>query len=146
VVPQIGATHREGRCYLASMVPAKTFASLLLACASVLAVAPVSSADVIHTYPATLTIKVDREAGKISGTISSDAPSEFCDSSSVRIRRAMPGKDKVVARVSPAYGEWRLRSFPAISGKRVYAEVLAYELPQRPVLCLGARSRTVTAP
>jgi hypothetical protein len=101
---------------------------------------------VIHTYRVTLAISVDRDAGKISGTIESDAPSEFCDSSTVRIRQAMPGKDKVVARVFPTYSGWRLNSFPALKGKRVYAEVLAYELPQRPVICLGARSRTVTAP
>jgi len=128
------------------MVPTKALAALLLVCAGLLAAAPTGSADVIHTYPVTLTISVDREAGKLSGAISSDAPSEFCDSSTVRIRQSMPGKDKVVARVFPTYGEWRLRSFPAIRGKRVYAEVLAYELPQRPVMCLGARSRTVTAP
>jgi hypothetical protein len=119
---------------------------LVVASAAVLGTVPSATADVIHTYPVTLTIGVDRTAGKLSGTIESDAPSEFCDSSAVRIRRAMPGKDKVVARVFPTYGEWRLRSFPAIRGKRVYAEVLSYELPQRPVICLGARSRAVTAP
>jgi hypothetical protein len=101
---------------------------------------------VIHTYPVSLTISVDRGADRIGGAISSEAPSEFCDSSTVRIRRAMPGRDRVVARVAPSAGEWRLKSFPAIRGKRVYAEVLSYELPQRPVICLGARSRTVTAP
>ncbi|HEX8690700.1 MAG TPA: hypothetical protein VF729_10710 [Solirubrobacterales bacterium] len=128
------------------MVLAKPVAVLLLVCASLLVAAPLGSADVIHTYEVTLTISVDRGADKLSGTVSSDAPSEFCDSSTVRIRRAMPGRDKVVGRVFPTYGEWRLKSFPAISGKRVYAEVLSYELPQRPVICLGARSRTVTAP
>ncbi|HEU4945126.1 MAG TPA: hypothetical protein VFT10_08190 [Solirubrobacterales bacterium] len=124
----------------------KQLVTLIGACAILLAAAPAASADVIHTYPVTLTISVDRTVGKLSGTISSEAPSEFCDSSTVRIRRAMPGKDKVVARVFPTAGEWRTKSFPAIRGKRVYAEVLAYELPQRPVMCLGARSRTVTAP
>jgi hypothetical protein len=128
------------------MVMPRQFAVLMAACSVLVVAAPVALADVIHTYPVTLTISVDRAAGKLNGTIHSDAPSEFCDSSTVRIRRAMPGKDKVVARVSPTYGEWRLRSFPAIRGKRVYAEVLSYELPQRPVICLGARSRTVTAP
>jgi hypothetical protein len=128
------------------MVPAKPVAAAILVCSLLIVATPVASADVIHTYPVTLTIKVDRAAGKLSGTIVSEAPSEFCDSSTVRIRRAMPGKDKVVGRVFPTYGEWRLKSFPAISGKRVYAEVLSYELPQRPVICLGARSRTVTAP
>lgn len=128
------------------MVPSRRLATLVLACSALFAAAPAASGDVIHTYPVTLTISVDRPAGKINGTISSDAPSEFCDGSTVRIRRAMPGKDRVVARVSPLYGEWRLKSFPAIHGKRVYAEVLAYELPERPVICLGARSRAVTAP
>jgi hypothetical protein len=75
-----------------------------------------------------------------------DAPSEFCDSSTVRIRRVMPGRDRVMARVSPYAGEWHLRSWPALKGKRVYADVLEYHLPQRPVVCLGARSRTVRAP
>lgn len=120
--------------------------TLAAACAVLVAAAPAASADVIHTYAVTLTISVDRDAGRLSGTIVSDAPSEFCDSSTVRIRQAMPGKDKVVARVFPGAGKWGLNSFPAIRGKRVYAEVLAYELPYRPVMCLGARSRTVTAP
>lgn len=128
------------------MQPSKQISALAVALLVALTVVPIGSADVIHTYPVTLTIKVDRDADRLSGTISSEAPSEFCDSSSVRIRRAMPGKDRVVARVFPTAGEWRLRSFPAIAGKRVYAEVLTYELPQRPVMCLGARSRTVTAP
>jgi hypothetical protein len=128
------------------MVRLKQLATLIAACAILLAAVPATSADVIHTYAVTLTISVDRAAGKLSGTVSSDAPSEFCDSSAVRIRRAMPGRDKVVTRVFPVAGEWRLNSFPAIRGKRVYAEVLAYELPYRPVMCLGARSRTVTAP
>ena len=128
------------------MEPLKQVATLIVACVLALAAVPAASGDVIHTYAVTLTISVDRNADRLSGTISSDAPSEFCDSSTVRIRRAMPGKDRVVARVFPTYGEWRLRSFPAIRGKRVYAEVLTYDLPQRPVMCLGARSRTVTAP
>jgi hypothetical protein len=112
----------------------------------VLAGVPVASGESTHTYAVTLTIGVDRAAGKLSGTIESDAPSEFCDSSTVRVRQAMPGKDKVVARVFPTYSAWRLKSFPALRGKRVYAEVLTYHLPERPVVCLGARSRTVTAP
>lgn len=128
------------------MVRLKQLVTLIGACAILLVAPPAASTDVIHTYAVTLTIGVDRDANKLIGTVSSDAPSEFCDSSAVRIRRAMPGKDKVVARVPPTAGEWRMRSFPAIRGKRVYAEVLAYELPQRPVMCLGARSRTVTAP
>jgi hypothetical protein len=58
----------------------------------------------------------------------------------------MPGKDKVVARIFPYGAEWHMKSPPALRGKRVYAEVLAYHLPSRPVECLGARSRAVTAP
>jgi hypothetical protein len=121
-------------------------AALIASIAVTLALAAPASSQTTHTYAVTLTISVDRVAGKLSGSITSDAPSEFCDSSTVRIRRAMPGRDKVVARVFPVYSEWRLKTLPALSGKRVYAEVLTYHLPQRPVVCLGARSRTVTAP
>jgi|GEM_PF-4672973 len=128
------------------MLRLNRFVALGAACAALLAAAPAATADVIHTYAVSLTISVDRDVGRLSGTISSDAPSEFCDSSTVRIRQTMPGKDKVVARVFPGAGKWGLDSFPAIRGKRVYAEVLAYELPYRPVMCLGARSRAVTAP
>jgi hypothetical protein len=122
-------------------------AALVASIVSILAIAPTaSSGEDTHVYAVTLTIAVDRAAGKISGTIVTDAPSEFCDSSTVRVRRAMPGHDKVVARIYPYGAEWRMKSFPALRGKRVYAEALPYHLPSRPVECLGARSRTVTAP
>jgi hypothetical protein len=117
-----------------------------LSIAAVLALAPVALAETTHTYAVTLTISVDRSAARISGTIVTDAPSEFCDTSTVRIRQAMPGHDKVVARLFPVASEWRMKSTPGLYGARVYAEVLTYHLPQRPVECLGARSRTVTAP
>ncbi len=120
--------------------------ALAVSILAILAVAGPASAETTHVYAVSLTIGVDRDAGKIEGTIVTDAPSEFCDSSTVRVRRAMPGRDKVVARIYPYGGEWRMKSFPALSGKRVYAEVLPYHLPARPVECLGARSRTVTAP
>jgi hypothetical protein len=119
---------------------------LVLSVAVVPAVAPAASGETTHTFAVSLTISVDRASHKINGTIVTEAPSEFCDSSAVRIRRVMPGKDKVVARVSPYVGEWHLKSPPALRGKRVYAEVLSYHLPSRPVKCLGARSRSVTAP
>jgi hypothetical protein len=119
---------------------------LMAACFVLLASAPASSADVIHTYAVTLTISVDRAAHRISGEVASEAPGEFCEQSTVRVRRAMPGKDEIVARLTPYAGQWGMKSRPALRGKRVYAEVLTYELPQRPVMCLGTRSRTVTAP
>lgn len=122
---------------------------LVALCASImvaLAVTAPAFGETTHTYAVTLTISVDRSAGKVGGTIVSDAPSEFCDSSTVRLMRAMSGKDKVVARIDPVYGEWRIKPPPAIRGKRIYAEVLSYHLPERPVVCLGARSRAVTAP
>lgn len=119
---------------------------LVVLTAALPAVTPQASGETTHTYAVTLTISVDRGADKISGTIVTDAPSEFCDSSTVRVRRAMPGHDKVVARIFPQAAEWRMKSPAALRGKRVYAEVLAYHLPQRPVVCLAARSRTVTAP
>jgi len=113
---------------------------------ALLAIVPMASSQTTHTYPVTLTIAVDRAADEITGTIVSDAPGQFCELSTVRIRRAMRGQDDVVARLTPYANEWKLRSRPPLSGKRVYAEVSPYHLPSRPVECLGARSRTVTAP
>jgi hypothetical protein len=114
---------------------------------SLLALAATASAETTHTFSVTVTISVDRAAHRLTGRVESDAPSEFCDGATVRVMRALPGKDKVAARVSPnELSEWSLKSFPAIAGKRVYGEVLQYHLPSRPVICLGARSRTVTAP
>jgi hypothetical protein len=108
--------------------------------------AATASSETTHIYPVSLTIAVDRAAGKINGTIVTDAPSEFCDSSTVRVRIAMAGHDTVVARIFPYGGEWHMKSGPHLSGQRVYAEVLAYHLPARPVECLGARTRAVRAP
>jgi hypothetical protein len=126
--------------------PRRQLASLVASIAAIVAFAAPAAGETTHVYSVTLTISVDRAAGKLNGTVLSDAPSEFCDSSAVRIRRAMPGHDKVVARLTPYGGEWHMRSPTALGGKRVYAEVLPYHLPERPVECLGARSRTVTAP
>lgn len=112
---------------------------------SVLLVASAGAEDT-HVYEVSLTISVDRAEGKINGTIVTDAPSEFCESSTVRVLAVTPGKDKVVARPYPYGGEWHMKSTPNLRGKRVYAEVLPYHLPSRPVECLGARSRAVTAP
>lgn len=114
--------------------------------AAILTVIPAASGETTHTYPVTLTISVDRAAHKISGTIVTEAPSEFCEISNIRVRREMPGHDRVVAAIPPYGGEWRMKSPPALRGERIYAEVLTYHLPSRPVVCLGARSRTVTAP
>jgi hypothetical protein len=61
-------------------------------------------------------------------------------------RVALPGKDEVVKAVAPYAGVFHASSPKRIRGKRVYAEVLSYHLPSRPVVCLAARSRTVTAP
>jgi hypothetical protein len=113
---------------------------------SILIISPNASSETTHVYPVSLTISVDRPAGKINGTIVTDAPSEFCDSSMVRVRIAVPGNDSIVARIFPYDAEWHMKSGPYLSGKRVYAEVLAYHLPARPVECLGARSRAVMAP
>lgn len=99
-----------------------------------------------HVYSVSLTIAVDRPAHKLGGSIVTDAPSEFCESSTVRVRKAMPGKDEIADRIFPVAGEWHFRSPKALRGKRVYAEVLPYHLPSRPVECLGTRTRAVTAP
>jgi hypothetical protein len=123
-----------------------TLLGVLVASIAALAVTPAAAGETTHTYPVTLTIAVDRAAGKISGTVTSDAPAEFCEQGTVRVRKVMPGHDDVVARLFPYANEWRMKSRPALQGERVYAEVSAYHLPSRPVECLGARSRTVTAP
>src|SRR5215213_1769833 len=114
--------------------------------AALLCVAAVASGKTTHTYPVALTISVDRPGHLINGTIVTEAPSEFCDSSEIRIVQPMPGRDKVIKTVTPYAGVYHARSPKYIRGKRVYAEVLAYHLPSRPVVCLAARSRTVTAP
>ncbi len=114
--------------------------------AAILAIPPTVSGETTHTYAVTLTISVDRAAHKLDGAISSDAPGQFCELSTVRMRKVMPGKDKVVARLTPYGNEWHMKSPPALRGERVYAEVSSYHLPSRPVECLAARSRTVTAP
>jgi hypothetical protein len=114
--------------------------------AALLCLAAAAAGETTHTYPVTLTISVDRPGHLINGTIVTDAPSEFCDSSSIRIVMPMPGKDRVIKTVTPYAGVYHARSPKYIRGKRVYAEVLSYHLPSRPVVCLAARSRTVTAP
>jgi hypothetical protein len=111
-----------------------------------LSVGPAASGETTHTYPVALTISVDRPGHLINGTIVTDAPSEFCDSSAIRIVIPMPGKDELVKAVTPYGGEFHASSPKRIRGKRVYAEVLSYHLPSRPVVCLAARSRAVTAP
>jgi hypothetical protein len=125
---------------------ARLLGVLVVLTSSVLVLAAPAPAETTHVYPVSLTISVDRTEGKINGTIVTEAPSEFCESSTVRMLAVGPGKDKVVARIFPYGGEFHMKSTPALGGKRVYAEVLAYHLPSRPVECLGARSRAVTAP
>jgi glutamine synthetase type III len=120
--------------------------ALVASIAWVTAAASPAIAETTHVYAVTLTISVDRVAGKINGTVASDAPGLFCELSTIRVRKAIPGHDKVVARMTPYGNEWHMKSPPALSGERIYAEVSTYHLPGRPVECLGARSRTVTAP
>jgi hypothetical protein len=111
-----------------------------------LAITQVAAGGATHTYSVSLAISVDKAAHKIKGTVVTDAPPEFCDSSTIRVRRVKHGRDDVFARVTPYGGEWHLKSPSSLRGKRVYAEVSGYHLPGRPVVCLAGRSRTVTAP
>src|SRR3954453_3463634 len=111
-----------------------------------LSVGPAASGETTDTYPVALTISVDRPGHLINGTIVTDAPSEFCESSSIRFVQPLPGKDKVVKTVTPYAGVFHARSPKYIRGKRVYAEVLSYHLPSRPGVRLPAPPRTVTAP
>jgi len=133
-------------CYLGSMGKKGLLVGLVASIAAIFALTPAASGETTHVYAVTLTIAVDRTAHKISGTVASEAPGQFCELSTVRIRKAMPGHDDLVARLTPYGNQWGMRSPAALRGERVYAEVSPYHLPSRPVECLGARSRTVTAP
>ena len=120
--------------------------TIIAALGAILLGVPAASGETTHTYAVALTISVDRPGHLINGTIVTDAPSEFCDSSSIRIVLDLPGKDEMIKSVSPYGGVYHASSPKRIRNKRVYAEVLSYHLPSRPVVCLAARSRTVTAP
>lgn len=120
--------------------------TIIASLGAILLGAPAASGETTHTYAVSLTISVDRAGHLINGTIVTDAPSEFCESSSIRIVQPMPGKDEMIKTVTPYAGEYHASSPKRIRNKRVYAEVLSYHLPSRPVVCLAARSRTVTAP
>jgi len=113
--------------------------------------APGAAGRRTHTYQPILGIAVDRAPHEISGTVTSEpqAPSHFCEQATVRVMRQVPGQDEVVAHVRPYVfieSKWKFKSPPSLRGARVYAEVSAYHLPDRPIECLAGRSRTVTAP
>ena len=118
---------------------------LSLACLTAAAVAPAAPN---HTYATKVTIKVlDPATHKIGGQVVSDAPAFFCSQATVQVRRVMPGRDPIVARVPMAssYPDWRVK-LPRLQGKRVYGKVLQYNLPSRPITCLASRSRAITVP
>ena len=101
-----------------------------------------------HTYATTVTIKVlDRAAHQIGGQVQSDAPAFFCSQGTVQVRRVERGPDPIVARVRMVYSypDWRVK-LPRQKGERVYGKVLKYDLPNRPITCLGSRSRAITVP
>ena len=125
--------------------------ALLLAAALATVIAPAASGRRTHTYQVVLSIAVDRSAHEISGTVTTEpqAPSHFCEQATVRLMRQAPGGDQVVAHIRPNVffeSKWKFKSHSSLRGARVYAEVSAYHLPDRPIECLAARSRTVTAP
>jgi hypothetical protein len=112
-----------------------------------IAVTPSLARGGTHNYPVTVTIQVDRPQHLVKGQVISDAPADFCTQSTVRVRRVAPGRDPVVARKFPNdLAQWRFMVPARLRGTRLYAEVSTYNLPSRPVTCLGDRSRTVTAP
>ncbi|HEY1354845.1 MAG TPA: hypothetical protein VGF09_00880 [Solirubrobacterales bacterium] len=122
-------------------------AAILVAAAFAAAAIPTLAAGKTHVYAVQLSIYVDRSEGKIKGEVSSEAPSFFCEESAVRLMKEEPGKDRKVATYRPTFlGRFGFRSTPKLRGSKVYVEVLKYHLPQRPVICLAARSRAVTAP
>jgi hypothetical protein len=118
----------------------------LLASVVLAAAVPAVSGETTHVYPVTLTIYVDRQEHKIKGTVESDAPASFCEESMVRLLKVEPGEDRKVNFVKPTNGKWGMRTTARLRGSKVYAEVSKYRLPDRPVVCLSARSRTVTVP
>jgi hypothetical protein len=122
-----------------------------LAAALTMVLAPAAGGQKTHTYQPILSIAVDRSAHEISGTITSEpqAPSHFCEAATVRLMRQAPGQDEVVAHIRPNVffeSKWKFNSPPSLRDARVYAEVSAYHLRDRPIECLAGRSRTVTAP
>jgi hypothetical protein len=123
-------------------------AGAVLALVALLAVlVPTASSGKTHIYKVQLSIYVDRSEHKIKGQVSSEGPSFFCEESAVRLMKVEPGQDRKVATYKPIFlGKFGFRSTPRLRGSQVYVEVLKYHLPQRPVVCLAARSRTVTAP
>jgi hypothetical protein len=126
---------------------AVSLAAFLLASVIVATSAAGVSGETTHVFSVTLTIYVDRGEHKVKGTISSpDAPSEFCDQGMIRLMQVLPGKDKKANFDKPTDGRWGFRTTSRLRGERVYAEVLEYKIPGRPVICKGARSRAVTAP
>ncbi len=121
------------------------------ALAALMALSPAASGRRTHTYQVVISVSVDRSAHLLTGKVTSEpqAPSFFCEASAVRIVEAMPGKDRVVARVRPDLehlAEWRFTVPDALRGTKLHAETSAYHLPQRPIQCLAGRSRDVTAP
>jgi hypothetical protein len=126
-------------------------ALLSLAAALATVLAPAASGRRTHTYQVVLSITVDRSAHEITGTVTTEpqAPSHFCEQATVRLMRQAPGQNEVVAHIRPNVffeSKWKFKSHSSLRGARVYAEVSAYHLPDRPIECLAARSRTVTAP
>jgi hypothetical protein len=109
--------------------------------------APGVSGETTHVFSVTLTIYVDRAEHRVKGTITSpDAPSEFCDRAMIRLMQVKPGKDKKANSDWPTDGRWGFKIKAGLRGERVYAEVLGYKIPGRPVICKGAKSRIVSAP
>lgn len=96
-----------------------------------------------------VTIKVDRGARQVSGTVISEGDAAyFCTSGfwAIKIRVVGPGKDKVIRKLSTHAGDYTLKFRSAdTKGERVYAEVPTFRNPSG-ALCVGARSQTVTAP
>lgn len=100
-----------------------------------------------HTFPVTVTIKPDREARIVEAQAHSDAPAQFCEQASIRIRHAKRGRDKVLfSNFMNDFGAVKWHVPPRHKGKRVYAQVSKYDLPSRPITCLGDRSRIIRAP
>jgi len=113
-----------------------------------------------YTVKVLLTIKLNRQQGKLTGTVSeactaTGIPAGYYEGTcqeagAIHIRRPRRGKpDKKVGEVfdyprtdSQGRNIWSHRARP-FKGMRVYAMRYGYRLPNKPVRCTSPRTRTV---
>ena len=103
----------------------------------------------VNRYPVqAVTIKVDRNAHRLSGKVIADSTVQhFCTTGDwpLNVFRVRAGKDKKVAhRRTNFSSEWTFDVPKALRGARLYAQVPSYPVHEHGY-CVGARSRAVRA-